>query len=103
MIRRIRTDKVVDCPKEKRIVPITAIAAGADPNQFTCRKCEYHGKESCLVEGFCEVMCPWPARYEPNQELLDDLRGDHHYYMLGRALGILAWITTGCVIAAIFR
>jgi len=56
MIRRIRTDKVVDCPKEKRIVPITAIAAGADPNQFTCRKCEYHGKESCY-----SLNCKYPT------------------------------------------
>jgi len=71
---------------------------GINPSAFLDVYQEWHA----LVEGFCEVMCPWPARYEPNQELLDDLRGDHHYYMLGRAVGILAWITTGCVIAAIF-
>ena len=60
MIRRIRTDKVVDCPKEKRIVPITAIAAGADPKQFTPMhrgKCEYHGKESCY-----SLRCDYPGK-----------------------------------------
>jgi hypothetical protein len=51
-----------------------------------------------LVEGFCEVLCPWPARHQPAAELLNDLRGDHHYYMLGRALGILAWLTIGSII-----
>ena len=30
MIYRIRTQRVVDCPKEKRIVPTTATAAGAN-------------------------------------------------------------------------
>jgi len=69
MIRRIRTEKVVDCPKEKRIVPITAIqdedpdpiGAGADPNQFTCRKCQYHGKETCY-----SVRCDYPVTKSPS-------------------------------------
>ena len=47
MVRRIRTDKVVDCPKEQRIVPVTAIQAGANPNQLTCRKCKFYQKETC--------------------------------------------------------
>lgn len=54
-----------------------------------------------LVEGFCEVLCPWPAKHQPSDKLLKDLRGDHHYYMLGRALGILAWLTIGCVIKVV--
>jgi len=55
-----------------------------------------------LVEGFCEVLCPWPSRYQPSEELLTDLKGDHHYYMLGRALGILDWLTIGCIIKVVF-
>ena len=51
-----------------------------------------------LVEGFCEVLCPWPAKHQLTGQLLDDLTADHHYYMWGRALGILAWLTIGCVI-----
>ena len=51
-----------------------------------------------LVEGFCEVLCPWPARHQLTGQLLDDLTADHHYYMSGRALGILAWLTIACVI-----
>ena len=47
MILRIRTQTVVDCPKEKRVVPITANAAGANPDQLTCRKCKHIKKETC--------------------------------------------------------
>ena len=45
-----------------------------------------------LVEGLCEVLCPWPARHKLSRTLLHDLRGDHHYYMFGRALGVIAWL-----------
>jgi hypothetical protein len=55
-----------------------------------------------FVEGFCEVMCPWPARYGPSEELLKDLKDEHHYYMWGRAVGILGWLTIGCVIKEVF-
>jgi hypothetical protein len=55
-----------------------------------------------LVEGFCEVLCPWPARHQLSGELLNDLTADHHYYTLGRALGILAWLTIGCIIKEVF-
>ncbi len=55
-----------------------------------------------LVEGFCEVICPWPARRPISEQLTRDIADEHHYYMLGRALGILAWVTTGCVIKEVF-
>jgi hypothetical protein len=54
-----------------------------------------------LVEGFCEVLCPWPARHAPSKQLLTDLKADHHYYMFGRALGILAWLTIGSIIKVV--
>jgi len=55
-----------------------------------------------LVEGFCEVLCPWPARYQPLEELLNDLRGDHHYYVFGRALGVIAWLGIAKLIQMFF-
>jgi hypothetical protein len=45
--RRIRTDRVVDCPKEKRVVPVSALAAGANRTQLTCRRCPCYQKETC--------------------------------------------------------
>jgi len=50
--------------------------------------------------GICEVVCPWkprwdmPSDYQANGNPLHE----YHYYMFGRAAGILGWITTGCVI-----
>ena len=51
-----------------------------------------------FVEGFCEVLCPWPARYQPSEELLNDLKGEHHYYVFGRAGGVIAWLVIAIAI-----
>lgn len=40
-----------------------------------------------LVIGFCEVLCPWPARTWLSGESLDKLLGEYHYYAAGRAAG----------------
>lgn len=55
-----------------------------------------------FAEGFCEVLCPWPARYQPSEDLLDALRREHHYYAFGRALGVLAWLIIAIIIKEIF-
>lgn len=55
-----------------------------------------------LVEGFCEVLCPWPPRYKPSRKLTNELKADHHYYVFGRALGILAWLVTAKIIQEVF-
>jgi hypothetical protein len=55
-----------------------------------------------LVEGFCEVLCPWPARHKLSRKLSNDLRGDHHYYAFGRALGVIAWIIIARIIQVVF-
>ena len=47
MQRRIRTQQVIDCPKEKRVVPLHALAAGANHDQFTCWQCPNHVKHTC--------------------------------------------------------
>jgi len=55
-----------------------------------------------LVNGFCEVLCPWPSRYRPSGELLNDLKGDHHYYVFGRAMGVIAWLIIAKIIQEAF-
>ena len=55
-----------------------------------------------FVEGFCEVLCPWPARYQPSEELLNDLKGEHHYYVFGRASGVIAWLVIAVIIKEVF-
>ena len=71
---------------------------GIKPSTFLDTYQEWHS----LVEGFCGVLCPWPARYQPSDELLTSLRGEHHYYMLGRALGVIAWLIIAAIIKEVF-
>jgi hypothetical protein len=47
MKRKIRTQQVVDCPKEKRVVLLQATAAGANHDQLTCRRCPYFKSATC--------------------------------------------------------
>ena len=61
---------------------------GIRPSAFIDCYEEWHA----LIEGFCEALCPWPARHKISHKLSNDLRGDHHYYMFGRALGVIAWL-----------
>jgi hypothetical protein len=30
------------------------------------------------------------------------LKGDHHYYMFGRAIGVIAWLIIATIIKAVF-
>ena len=55
-----------------------------------------------LVVGFCEVMCPWPAWHGPSPENKKDIEDEYHYYIWGRALGILGWLAICSIIKAVF-
>ena len=65
-----------------------------NPRGFIDTHQEWHA----LVNGFSEVLCHWPPRHKPSPENEKDIADEYHYYMWGRALGILAWITIACVI-----
>jgi len=61
-----------------------------------------HQEWHAFVEGLCEVLCPWPAKHKLSGKLLNDLRGDHHYYMFGRAMGVIAWLIIAKIIREVF-
>jgi len=69
-----------------------------NPRGFIDTHQEWHA----LVVGFCEVMCPWPPRHKPSPENEKDIADEYHYYMWGRSLGILGWLTIGSVIKEVF-
>jgi len=72
---------------------------GLEVRHFLDTPAEWHA----FVEDLCEVLCcPWPARYQPSEELLNDLKGDHHYYMFGRAIGVIAWLIIAIIIKEVF-
>jgi hypothetical protein len=55
-----------------------------------------------FVEGFCEVLCPWPAKHQLGGELLTDLQGEHHYYAFGRVVGVIAWLIIATIVKVVF-
>jgi len=77
---------------------------GIRPSTFLSTPEEWHA----LVEGFCEVLCPWPPRVRIPSPWTGEGKGEgdiareYHYYMSGRALGIPAWLTIGCIIKEVF-
>jgi len=81
---------------------VTILAKGFfgwfNPDNFMDVYQEWHA----FVEGFCEVLCPWPARYHLTGQLLEDLGGDHHYYAFGRAVGVIAWLIIATIIKVVF-
>ena len=51
-----------------------------------------HQEWHALVIGFSEVLCPWPPRHKfMHSELKRQISSEYHYYMFGRAMGVIAW------------
>ena len=46
VLRRIRSQQVIDCPRENRDVPLYATEAGANHDQLTCRSCPQYKSET---------------------------------------------------------
>jgi len=70
-----------------------------NPKQFLSEPEELHS----LVIGLCEVIAFWPPRFDyPLERDHPILSSEYHYYSLGRALGILAWLGISCAIKKIF-
>jgi len=70
-----------------------------NPRQFLSEAAELHA----LVIGLGEIfplIPPLIKAYDPG--LLEEINSEYHYYMFGRALGILAWFGTSCAIKAVF-
>ena len=53
--------------------------------------------------GISEVVCPWKPRWDmpPDYQANGNPLQEYHYYMFGRAAGILAWLAICCVIKAV--
>lgn len=67
--------------------------------------------EEChaLVIGLCEVLCPLPPKYPCKRLPPLSLRGvaeaiskEYHYYLVGRALGVIAWLIIAKIIQEVF-
>jgi len=50
--------------------------------------------------GFFEVLCPWPPYC--HCERSEAISNEHHYYLGGRASGVIAWIAFAKLIEVVF-
>ena len=55
-----------------------------------------------FIIGFFEVLCPLPARHPMNEDYFFHIEDEHHYYLGGRASGVLAWLAIARLIGVIF-
>lgn len=53
-----------------------------------------------FVNGFCEVLCPWPPRC--HCERSEAISSEYHYYLFGRAMGVIAWLIIAVIIKEVF-
>jgi len=87
--------------KEKPIDhrPPNGFLKGIDIRYFMDCYEEWHA----LVQGWAEVICPWRPMHRILSEILaNEIKSEHHYYMVGRALGVFTWIGIAKLIQAIF-
>jgi hypothetical protein len=61
-----------------------------------------HEEWHTFVNGFCEVLCPWPPKRLISEELSKQIASEYHYYMFGRALGVIAWFIIAKIIKEVF-
>jgi hypothetical protein len=73
-----------------------AFLKGITPSAFLDTSQEWHA----LVLGLCEVICPWPPRC--HCERSEAISNEYHYYLFGRALGVIAWLVIGIIIKEVF-
>lgn len=70
-----------------------------NPKQFLSEPEELHA----LTIGFGEVIAFWPPLI---RNLISDQKVDlvkeYHYYMLGRALGVITWLIIAKIIQEVF-
>jgi len=56
-----------------------------------------------FIIGFFEVLCPWPPRHSINStNPTNSINSEYHYYLGGRASGVIAWIAIAKLIEVIF-
>ena len=70
-----------------------------DIKEFLNCYAEWHA----LVQGFCEVICPWPPLHRTmSAERTRELDEENHYYKAGRFFGVVGWIGLAKLIHVLF-
>jgi len=59
---------------------------GIKPKTFLSTPEERHA----FLIGYFESVCPWPAARPICKESKNEIKGEYHYYLAGRAIGLIA-------------
>ena len=70
---------------------------GLEVRHFLDTPAEWHA----FVIGFCEVLCPWPPRHSIDS--INSIKSEYHYYVFGRAMGVIAWLIITKLVHIAFR
>jgi hypothetical protein len=57
-----------------------------------------------FIIGLCEIIAPWRAvtgKAKCGEGLLRTICNEYHYYVFGRAIGVIAWLIIALIIAII--
>ena len=53
-----------------------------------------------FLVGLFEILCPWPPRHSTNST--NSINSEYHYYLGGRASGVLAWLAIAKLTQVVF-
>jgi len=71
---------------------------GIVPKELLSTSEEWHA----FLIGFFEVLCPWPARQPMKEDYFFRIEDEYHYYLAGRASGVIAWLAIAKLIQVVF-
>jgi len=71
---------------------------GIVPKELLSTPEEWHA----FLIGFSEVICPWRERHPMKEDYFFRIEDEHHYYLGGRASGVIAWIAIAKLIQVVF-
>lgn len=55
-----------------------------------------------FLQGWGRILVPFPLRYHPSQELLDEIESEHHYYVVGMVAGMFTWLLIAKLVQVMF-
>ena len=71
---------------------------GIVPKELLSTPEEWHA----FLIGFFEILCPWRERHRMKKDYFFQIEGEHHYYLGGRASGVIAWLAIARLIQVTF-
>jgi len=86
-----------NCQDDSKTPPATFFK-GIVPKEMFSTGEEWHA----FLVGFFEILCPVPQRCHMAKDYFFHIENEHHYYLFGRGMAVLAWIAIAKLIQVLF-